>query len=139
MGTRVLDPGVTNGPGLHVYVQCLRGKPGGIALRAINTDRTASHTLLVPVAGERYTLTGNPLEGKRVRLNGTDLVLSANDDLLIWPPLRTRLARSPFRQPRWLWERPRMVLVDSAISMTPLDALTRAVSTFWRSRCCPEI
>ena len=27
MGTTVLDPGVTNGPGLHVYAQCMRGAP----------------------------------------------------------------------------------------------------------------
>jgi heparanase len=29
MGTTVLDAGVKNGAGLHVYAQCLRGTPGG--------------------------------------------------------------------------------------------------------------
>jgi heparanase 1 len=81
MGTTVLDPGVTNGPGLHVYAQCLRGTPGGVALLAINTDKTASRTLTIPLAGERYTLSSDRLEGKRVQLNGTELALGANDDL----------------------------------------------------------
>src|SRR5665213_2303936 len=81
MGTTVLDPGVTNGAGLHVYAQCLRGTPGGVALLAINTDKTASRTLTIPMAGERYTLSSDRLEGTRVQLNGTDLALGANDDL----------------------------------------------------------
>ena len=81
MGTTVLDPGVTNGPGLHVYAQCLRGTSGGVALLAINTDKTASRTLTIPTAGERYTLSSDRLEGKRVQLNGTELALGANDDL----------------------------------------------------------
>jgi hypothetical protein len=81
MGTTVLDPGVTKAAGLHVYAQCLRGTPGGVALLAINTDKTALHTLTIPMAGERYTLSSDRLEGKRVQLNGTDLALSANDDL----------------------------------------------------------
>jgi hypothetical protein len=45
MGTTVLDAGVKNGAGLHVYAQCLRGTPGGVALLAINTDTTASRTI----------------------------------------------------------------------------------------------
>lgn len=81
MGTTVLDPGVTNGPGLHVYAHCLRWTPGGVALLAINTDKTASHTLTIPTAGERYTLSSDRLEGKRVQLNGTELALGANDAL----------------------------------------------------------
>jgi hypothetical protein len=81
MGTTVLDPGVTSGPGLHVYAQCLRGTPGGVALLALNTDSTASHTITIPIAGDRYTLSANPLDGKRVQLNGTELALGANDAL----------------------------------------------------------
>ena len=81
MGTTVLDPGVKNQPGLHVYAQCLRGTPGGVALLAINTDKTAPHTLTIPIAGQRYTLSSDRLDGKRVQLNGTELALGPADAL----------------------------------------------------------
>ena len=73
---------------MHVYAHCLRGRPGGVALLAINTDHTAARALTVPTAGERYTLSSSAagsLQEKRVHLNGVELVLSANDDL---PALR---------------------------------------------------
>ena len=81
MGTTVLDPAVKGEPGLHLYAHCLRGTPGGIALLAINTDRTASHTLGIPLAGQRYTLSSDRLDGKRVQLNGTELALGPADAL----------------------------------------------------------
>jgi heparanase 1 len=81
MGTTVLDPGVKSQPGLHMYAQCLRGTPGGVALLAINTDKAAPHTLTIPVAGQRYTLSSDRLDGTRVRLNGTELVLGPADAL----------------------------------------------------------
>ena len=34
MGTTVLDPGPSSGPGLHVYAHCLRALSGGVALLA---------------------------------------------------------------------------------------------------------
>jgi hypothetical protein len=79
MGTTVLEPGVKNGPGLHVYAQCLRGTPGGVAVLAINTDKTASHALTIPIAGQRYTLSSDRLDGTRVQLNGKELALGAAD------------------------------------------------------------
>ena len=84
MGTTVLESGVPIRAGLHVYAHCLRGRPGGVAVLAINTDKTASPSLTVPTAGERYTLSSSTvgnLQEKRVQLNGTELKLSANDDL----------------------------------------------------------
>jgi heparanase 1 len=81
MGTTVLDAGVKNGAGLHVYAQCLRGTPGGVALLAINTDKTASHTLTIPMEGLRYTLSSDRLDGQRVQLNGTALALGPADAL----------------------------------------------------------
>ena len=84
MGTTVLESSVPIQAGLHVYAHCLRGKPGGVAVLAINTDTTASRTLTVPTAGERYTLSSSAvgnLQEKRVQLNGTVLKLGANDDL----------------------------------------------------------
>ena len=79
MGTTVLDAGIKNGPGLHVYAQCLRGTPGGIAVLAINTDKTAPHALTIPIAGQRYTLSSDRLDGTRVQLNGKQLALGAAD------------------------------------------------------------
>src|SRR5580704_12226203 len=44
MGTTVLDPGLSES-NLHLYSHCLRGQPGGVALLAINTDRSAAQSL----------------------------------------------------------------------------------------------
>ena len=81
MGTTVLDAGVTNGPGLHVYAHCLRGQPGGVAVLAINTSRTRPASISLPMAADRYALSAPELEGKEVRLNGRVLRLGAGDDL----------------------------------------------------------
>ena len=48
MGTTVLDAGASPSPNLHLYAHCLRNQPGGVALLAINADRTASQELEVP-------------------------------------------------------------------------------------------
>ena len=42
MGTTVLDAGPSPSENLHLYAQCLRGKPGGVTLLAINADREAA-------------------------------------------------------------------------------------------------
>jgi heparanase len=84
MGRNVLDPGPSQ-PGLNLYAQCLAGHPGGVTLLAINTSRTDNQSIELPVAAERYTLTAEKLEATRVRLNGQDLELGANDEL---PPIQ---------------------------------------------------
>jgi heparanase len=81
MGTTVLDPGSSSMPGLHLYAHCLRGKPGGVALLAINADRAASRMLELPTAASRYTLTADNLTDTRVRMNGRELRLGAGDEL----------------------------------------------------------
>lgn len=81
MGTTVLDPGPSPAPSLHVYAQCLRNHPGGVALLVINADATQKQSLHVPTASERYTLTAHQLTDKQVQLNGTDLALGADDAL----------------------------------------------------------
>jgi hypothetical protein len=82
MGTTVLDSGVPIQRGLHVYAHSLRGKPGGVAVLVINTDKSALRTLHIPVGAERYTLTAaSDLQSKRVQLNGTELKLGTDDDL----------------------------------------------------------
>ncbi len=84
MGTTVLNPGTSPAPSLHLYAQCLRDVPGGVALLAINADRTDSQSLEVPLSAERYTLTAKDLLDTHVELNGSELKLGAEDAL---PPL----------------------------------------------------
>jgi heparanase len=81
MGTTVLDAGVLSQSGLHVYAHCQRGRPGGVALLVINTDRDAPHTLILSTTSVRYTLDAANLLDERVRLNGRPLELSASDEL----------------------------------------------------------
>jgi heparanase len=81
MGTTVLDAGLPIRRGLHVYAHCQRDKSGGVTLLVINTERDASHALMLPTASVLYTLDAvNPLDA-RVRMNGATLALGAGDTL----------------------------------------------------------
>lgn len=74
MGTTVLDAGPAPAPGVHVYAHCLAGKPGGVAVLAVNTERGAARELSIPLAGRRYTLSSaQGLEARSVQLNGKPL------------------------------------------------------------------
>ena len=84
MGTTVLDAGRSEA-GLHLYAHCLREHPGGVALLAINTSRTQSRSINLPMAGDRYSLAAEQLESPSVKLNGQTLHLGRNDEL---PALR---------------------------------------------------
>jgi hypothetical protein len=81
MGTAVLDPGTSPSANLHLHAQCLRGKPGGVAVLAINADKTAAQTLAIPTGAERYTLSASDLQSSQVELNGSELKLGAGDAL----------------------------------------------------------
>jgi hypothetical protein len=81
MGTTVLDAGASPSPNLHIYAQCLRNHPGGLALLVINADPVDAQSLEVPIASERYTLTAQNLQDTRVQLNGKELQLGAKDEL----------------------------------------------------------
>ncbi len=81
MGPSVLEPGIPNREGLHVYAHCLPATPGGVALLAINNSRTQSTSITLPVEADRFTLSANELEGSTIQFNGQDLVLGSNDDL----------------------------------------------------------
>ena len=81
MGTTVLEAGVPVRSGLHVYAHCQRGKPGGVALLVINTDRDAPHTVMLPAPSVRYALDAADLLDEHVRLNGHPLALAAGDEL----------------------------------------------------------
>jgi heparanase 1 len=84
MGPVVLDPGPSSVPRLHLYAHCLRGRPGGVALLAINTDRDQSRALDLGMPASRYRLTAAHLADTRVRLNGEELRLGVDDEL---PPI----------------------------------------------------
>jgi hypothetical protein len=81
MGTVVLDAGIEDGPGLHVYAHCLRNVPGGVAILALNTDRQKSRALTLTVVAQRYTLTAPELTDKVVMLNESELRLGPHDEL----------------------------------------------------------
>jgi heparanase 1 len=81
MGTTVLDAGASPSPNLHLYAHCLRNQPGGVALLAINADRTASQELEVSAKSERYSLTAKDLMDNKVELNGSELNVNAEGDL----------------------------------------------------------
>ena len=66
---------------MHLYAHCLRGQPGGVALLAINTDRSASESLDLAEAAERYTLTAPSLDAAIIQLNGSELTLGKDDAL----------------------------------------------------------
>jgi hypothetical protein len=91
MGTTVLDAVASPAPNLHVYAQCLRNHPGGVALLIINADPAEVKSLEVTTASERYTLTAQKLLDTRVQLNGVDLQLGAEDAL---PELKGSATRS---------------------------------------------
>jgi len=73
--------GHTSALDMHVYAHSLRDHPEGIALIAINADRTASQEISIPAESERYTLTARRLLDTAVELNGTELKLKASGDL----------------------------------------------------------
>lgn len=80
MGSVVLDTGPLQ-PGLHIYAHCLRGRPGGVALLAINNSPSERGLIDLPMPGERYTLSAETLQSHEVKLNGRPLALGPGDRL----------------------------------------------------------
>ena len=81
MGTTVLDPGPPPSENLHLYAQCMRGRQGGVTLLAINADKTAAQSLMIPKGAESFTLTAADLLSTKVEMNGSELKLGAGDQL----------------------------------------------------------
>jgi heparanase len=79
MGPTVLKPQPLPAQGVHLYAHCLSNVPGGVALLAINTSRSAPQRLTLSAPSERYALTAPKLEDTRVQLNGRELKLGAGD------------------------------------------------------------
>ncbi|MGN8550089.1 hypothetical protein ACQPTN_38090 [Bradyrhizobium sp. 13971] len=81
MGTIVLDAGVAEQSGFHVYAHCARDLPDGVAMLVINNDRRKQRRLMLPATSQRYTLaSATPADGN-VQLNGSTLALGASDQL----------------------------------------------------------
>ncbi|WP_348261164.1 hypothetical protein P8935_15305 [Telmatobacter sp. DSM 110680] len=87
MGTTVLDPHAPSGSPLRIYAQCAKNAKGGVTLLAINTDKIEQHSIALPAAAERYTLTASGLESATVSLNGTTLQAASDGTL---PPLNAQ-------------------------------------------------
>lgn len=83
MGTEVYDAG-TGKPGTYLFAHNTKGQGGGITVLVINTNDSAAPVHL-PAKAQRYTLTSTGLDGTTVLLNGTELKLTATDEL---PPLQ---------------------------------------------------
>jgi hypothetical protein len=89
MGSVVLDPDVPMQAGLHVYAHCQRGTRGGVSLLILNVDRSAPHTLTLPMASERHTLDAASLRDTIVRLNGLPLRVGPEGDVSRIASVRT--------------------------------------------------
>jgi len=83
MGSVVLNPGPPPDSDLYLYAHCMRDRPGGVTVLAINAG-TTSQDLEAPKPGRRYTLTSKHLESTAVELNGRELQ-AASDGAL--PPV----------------------------------------------------
>lgn len=73
MGNVVLDSGIPVTQGRHIYAQCLRKQPGGVALLIINNDTHEPTTVALNKAGRGgllYTLSSPQLRSGTVQLNG---------------------------------------------------------------------
>lgn len=90
MGMTVFDCGAPV-PGFHVYAHSLRDRPSGMAVLALNLDRSKEQALRLPVPSARYTLTAKELQARSIMLNGGALQLSSDGTL---PALEAELAQS---------------------------------------------
>jgi hypothetical protein len=91
MGPVVLNPVVAvpsspSDPSLRLYAQCLPGKPGGVAIAALNTGRHGAHTFSLSRAADRYTLTAPNLTSTTVLLNGSTLHTGPDGSLPLLDP-----------------------------------------------------
>ncbi len=88
MGPVVLDAGPIQ-PGFHVYAQCLRDKPHGVALVAINTgDKTETLSLNSPA--NVLALSAPTIESGTVLLNGRPLAVGADNRIPEFQAVRTK-------------------------------------------------
>ncbi len=80
MGTTVLASPRSPSPALRLYAHCQAGKPGGVAVMALNTGEAAQR-LNLGGKGLAWTMTGQPVDTRNVLINGKAPGLSANGQL----------------------------------------------------------
>ncbi|MGI4979927.1 MAG: hypothetical protein ACRYHB_05960 [Janthinobacterium lividum] len=81
MGTVVLKVNNSSDRSVPVFAQCMKGRPGGVTVLALNLDRSAAHALQVPLGSTRYTMTAASLPGDSVLLNGAELKLTESGSM----------------------------------------------------------
>lgn len=81
MGTRSLDPYNSPSSGMRIYAQCMKNAKGGVAMLILNVDKSDTHSLTLPVGGQRYTLSSPDLLSKTVFLNGQELRITADGNV----------------------------------------------------------
>ena len=96
MGAVVLDAGPTRS-GLRVYAHCLRDRPGGVSVLAINTS-DAPAVLRLPAPTDVYALSAPSLKSSSVLLNGRPLTMGPDDripELHAQPSKTARVTLAP--------------------------------------------
>jgi heparanase len=69
MGSTVLASPRSPSPALRLYAHCLAGRPGGVAVLALNTGEAQQQVRLGGV-GQAWTMTGQPIDTRSVLING---------------------------------------------------------------------
>jgi hypothetical protein len=80
MGSTVLASPRSPSPALRLYAHCQPGKPGGVTVMALNTGEAAQRINLGST-GTGWTMTGQPLDTREVKVNGQVPALSADGEL----------------------------------------------------------
>lgn len=80
MGSQVLTAPASPSPDLRVYAHCMPDTAGGVGLMAINTGTTARQ-LHLSTKATTWTITGQPVDTRAVRINGRQPALDAQNRL----------------------------------------------------------
>ncbi len=80
MGPTVLAPPASPSPELRLYAHCLPGKPGGVGLVALNTG-SAVQSLTLLKGALVWSMAGQPIETRRITINGTEPGINARGTL----------------------------------------------------------
>ncbi len=81
MGTTVLASPKSPSPTLRLYAHCQTGKPGGVAVMALNTGE-APQRLSLGGKGLAWTMTGQPVDTRSVLINGNAPGVAGNGELI---------------------------------------------------------
>jgi heparanase len=70
MGSTVLEPPPSPSAELRLYAHCLKGRPGGVGLVALNPGSAAQRLSLPRRKAQVWLMTGKPLDTKSAAING---------------------------------------------------------------------